>query len=238
MNVPLIKYNIDYYIRSAKYLAPVIIFFAFLGIVYQAAPIGIWSNLHITLVAIFILANWIGVSFVNSEDKTQQYITMLHVNNETVFHLSKIASVVVFLIPFYAITLLIPLLQGSFIRSVLLSDVIVYLIVYFLIGMLGVSVGLFFNSDIFPGEMAILAHISVISIIVIPFGAMYEDISLVVYAYNLLPPVHFLAQRLHDLDDGVFIMDGNFLIFVLYSLGYSLALITAYILVIKKKNKH
>jgi len=237
LNPALIKYNIDYYIRSVRYLPPLLLFVAFLGINYQVAPIGIWSNLHITLIAIFILSSWVGVSFVNSEDKTQQYITRLHINNEITYHLSKIISIVVFLIPFYAITFLIPLLQGSFMRNLLLSEVFVYAIVYFLIGLLGIAIGVFFNSDIFFGEMAILAHLVVISVIVIPFNVIFNDNPLIVYAYTMLPPINFLAQRLHDLDDGVFIMDINFLIFVLYSLVYSLVLIGAYIFVIRKKSK-
>lgn len=219
-------------------MPPVILFIAFLGINYQVSPIGIWSNLHITFIAIFILSSWVGVSFVNSEDKTQQYITRLHINNETVYHLSKIASIVAFLIPFYAITLLIPLVQGSFTRSLLLSEIFVYFIVYFLIGLLGVTVGIFFNSDIFSGEMAILTHILVVSIIIVPFNMMFEDNMFIVFAYYLLPPINFLAQRLHDLDTGVFIIDSNFLIFVLYSLGYSITLIVLYILVMQKKNKY
>ena len=237
MNKPLIKYNLDYYIKSVRYLPPVVIFAVFLTIIYQTAPIGIWSNLHITLIAIFILSSWVGVSFMNSEDKTQQYITMLHVNNEMLYHLSKIASVVIFLVPFYVVTLLIPLIQGMFMRNLLLSEVFVYLVVYFLIGILGMSVGIFFNSDIISGEMAVLTQIIVISIIVVPFNVIFEDNLFIVYAYNLLPPVNFLAQRLHDLNDGVFILDSHFLIFILYALGYSFALIALYVWVMRKKNK-
>jgi len=185
----------------------------------------------------FIFASWIAASLVNSEDKTQQHITKFHVKNEKMYHLSKIVSIIVFLIPFYIFTLIIPLILGSFTRSLLISEVFVYIIVYFLIGLLGTSIGIFFNSFIFSDEMAILAHLVIMSIIVIPFDVVFEDNLLIVYASYLLPPVNFMADRLHNLSEGIFLMDLNFLIFVVWVLGYSLLLITLYSFVIQRNSK-
>ena len=237
MLVPLVKYNISYYIKSVKYLPPVILFATVISIVYQTAPIGIWSNLHVTTIVMFIFASWIASSLINSEVPTQQYITILHVKNETLYHMSKIVSIIVFLIPFYIITLIIPLILGSFTRRLLISEVIVYIVVYFLIGLLGASIGIFFNSFVFSGEMAILIHLTVISIIVVPFNVIFEDNLLVVYASYLLPPINFMANRLHNLSEGIFVMDFNFFVFVIWVLGYSLVLITLYNIVIQKRNK-
>ena len=134
MVISLIRYNIDYYIKSAKYFPSVLFFAAFLAINYQTGPLDIWSNLHVTTIAIFIFANCVGVSFINSEDKTQRYITRLHVRNETVYHLSKIASIVIFLVPFYLITILWPMLSGVFARSILIREILIYVVVHFWIG--------------------------------------------------------------------------------------------------------
>ena len=241
MMIPLIKYNVEYYIKSVKYLPPLIFFIAFLAIKFQASPIGIWSNLHITSIAIFILSTWIGVSFVNSEDKTQQYITRLHTKNETVYHFSKIVSIVLFLIPFYVITLLVPVVFGSFARDLLLSEIFVYFAVYFLIGLTGASIGIFFNSDILSGETAILLHLLVTTVVVVPFDTIFADNLFVVYAHYLLPPTNFLAERLHNLNDGmndgVFTIDRNFLLFAAWSLGYAVILTALYNFIIQRRNK-
>jgi len=237
MMFSLVKYNISYYIKSAKYLAPVLLYIAFLAINYQASPIGIWSNLHITIIAIFIFANFVAVSFINSEDKTQRYIAMLHVKNETVYHLSKILSLVVFLLPFYVVTVLLPIILGSFSRSIRISEIIIYLAVYFLIGFLGIVVGVFFNSDLFSTEMAVLAHIVITTIFVVPFNVIYENNVFIVFAYYLLPPVNFLAERLHRIGDGTFYIDLNFGLFVANAVIYVLVLTVLYNAAMRRFNK-
>ncbi|MCL2356415.1 MAG: hypothetical protein FWC70_04530 [Defluviitaleaceae bacterium] len=237
MLVALVKYNIDYYIKSVRYLPPCLIFVVFLALNYQTSPIGIWSNLHITSLAIFILANWLSASLVNSEDKTQQYITRLHANNDTVFHLSKPVSVITLLIPFYVLTLLIPLIAGSFPRNLHVSEIFVYLAAYFLIGFLGVSVGIFFNSNIFTGESAIMLHLIVTGVLVIPFNVIFDNILPVVYAYYFLPPINFTADRLHSLGDDRFSADWTFLIFAVWALSYAIMLTALYIFVMRRRNK-
>jgi len=223
--------------KSVKYLPPVICFAAFLAINYQASPIGIWSNLHITAIAIFIFSSWVGMSFINSEDKTQQYITRLHVKNETAYHLSKIVSIVIFLVPFYVGTILMPVLYGSFVRRIHFGEILIYIAVHFLVSLLGVSVGIFFNLDLFSTEMAVLAYLLAMIVILVPFNIILSDNFVVVYAYYLLPPINFLAERLHYLGDEVFLVDANFLVFVVYALGYASVMIVLYNAVMQRRNK-
>ncbi|MCL2372992.1 MAG: hypothetical protein FWC78_06285 [Defluviitaleaceae bacterium] len=237
MLLPLVKYNINYYIKSAKYLPPVIIFVAFIGIMYQTRPIGIWSNLHVTAVALFIFASWIAATFVNSEDKTQQYITMLHVKNETKYHLAKIISIMMFLIPFFVFIFLLPAAGGFFARNLLASEVIVYLAVYFLVCLMGVGMGIFFNSHILPGEMGVLVHFVAIIVAVLPFNVIFADIPLVVFANHLLPPINFLADRLHNLGEDIFVIDLMFWGFVAWTLGYALLLMVGYCALVQWRNK-
>jgi len=237
MMLSLMKYNISYYIKSARYLPPVLIFAAFLSINYQTMPIDIWSNLHLTSIAVYILSSCVAASFINSEDKTQQYITRLHVKNETTYHLSKIASIIIFLIPFYLLTVLIPTVFGYFARDILFSEILIYMAVYFLVSLLGISVGIFFNDTLFSAELAALAHIVTILVVAIPFDVIFADNPIVVYANHLLPPTNFLADRLHNLGEGAFLIDLNFLAFVAYAMGYAVILIALYNFVIQKKNK-
>jgi len=237
MMFPLIKYNISYYIKSAKYLLPVLLFIAFLGVNYQASPIGVWSNLHITTIAIFIFANWVAVSFVNSEDKNQRHITILHVKNETLYHLSKILSLVVFLFPFYALTVLLPTILGTFSRSIRFSEILIYLVVHFLISFLGIAVGVFFNSNLFSEEMAMLMHIIVATVLVVPFNVIYDNNPFITFVYYLLPPINFLADRLHNIGDGTFYIDLNFIFFVANAVVYVLLLVILYNAVMQRFNK-
>ena len=238
MNRALIWYNIKYYVETLKFIAPLMVFVVFHAFIYSQRPIPIWSQYYLTAMAVFVFANWIGASFINSEDRTQQYITRLHVKNETTYHIAKIITILLLLMPLYALLIFYPVVFGFFVRSLLVTEVLVAVVIHFLFSLMGASVGVFFNVDFHRRETALPLLALVIVVMVIPLDVIFHGNALVRYAVLLLPPLNFLSQRLHDLDSDVFVIDSNFLIFVLYSLGYSLILIATYVMMIQKKNKY
>lgn len=237
MLLPLIKYNISYYAKTSKFIAPSLVFIIFLFFIYNQIPISIWSNFYITAMAIFVLTNWIGTSFLSSEDKTQGYITRLHAKNEKIYHISKIASILVIMTPFYAILIFYPIVFGFFARGILASELLVAVAMHFSFSLMGCATSLFFDKNLSKKEAALPLQLVIILICVIPLALIFEGNALVRYATYLLPPLNFLGQRLHDLDSGIFEINLSFLLFILYSLGYSLVLIVAYIFLVQKKNK-
>ena len=142
MNISLIGYNISYYVKTLKFVAPCLTYIVFLFVNYQT-PSPIWSNYYITSVAVFILSNWIGTTFINSEDRTQQYITRLHVKNETVYHIYKIISILLFILPFYALLIFYPMMIGFFTRSLMAAEILTLFIIHFLFSLMGTSMSMF-----------------------------------------------------------------------------------------------
>lgn len=231
----LIKYNIHYYINSSKYLPPLVLYAVFFAINYQMSPIGIWSNLHITAIAMFIISNWVAVSFINNENKTQQIITRLHVKNDMHYHLCKIVSIVLFLFPLYIMLILYPMLIGAYARSLQFTEFLVFIIVHTIISLLGAGIGVIFNEHFMQrNDAAIMLHLMVVLVITVPFGTIYYDNPLIVLAHSLLPPINFLAERLHYLQDGYFIFDMHFLVFCLYGLGYAVGIMGVYLFLINR----
>ena len=233
----LIKYNLNYYIKSTKYLPPVLVFVAFWAINYQTSPIGVWSNLHITSIAVFMFSSWLAVSLVNCEDRMQQNITILHTKNEPMFHISKIVAIHVALVPFYVITLGLPLVLGSFPRRLQIREIFIYFLVYILMGIMGVAVGILFNSDIIKGEIAILMHIVTVAYIGLPFNVVFSESRVIGFLYYIAPPVNFLAERWHELGDYNFALWGGFILFILWVMVYGAGLMWLYLYWIMRKNK-
>ena len=238
MSKPLIWYNLSYYAKTSRFIAPCLVFIVWHFSVHSQTPISIWSQYHLAALTIFVFSNWIGTSFINSEDRTQQFITMLHIKNETVYHVSKIATILLLMIPFYVIMIFYPIVFGFFVRSILLTEIFAIVAIHFLFSLMGASISVFFNSDFHSQNITLPLQVLVMLLVIIPFGTIFDDNMFVRYAVNLLPPLNFFGERLHDLDSGVFVIDGNFWVFVLWSLGYSLVLITTYIFMIRKENKH
>ena len=141
------------------------------------------------------------------------------------------------MMPFYVVMIFYPIVFGFFVRSLLFTEIIAVVIIHFLFSLMGASISVFFNAD-FHNEKNILAlQVLVMLIVIVPFAEIFEYNMFIRFAVNLLPPLNFFGQRFHQLDSGLFVINGNFWVFVLWSLGYSAALITIYIFMIKKKSK-
>jgi len=239
MNIPLIRYNLKYYGKTPNSAAPILAFAVFFFINYQAVNSPIWSNYYITAMGIFVMSNWIAVSFINSEEKTQQWITRLHVRNDTAFHIAKIIAILVFMIPFYMMMVCYPLLVGMFIRSLTFAEIAIIFTIHFLFSLMGTAIGILFNADLhnIKNDYVIPLHVLIIFGVAMPWASIFENNILIRYAVFLLPPVNFLAQSMHTLGDGVYRLDFNFMVFVLYALGYSMLLMVVYFLVIHKRSR-
>jgi hypothetical protein len=120
-----------------------------------------------------------------------------------------------------------------FVRDILFSEIAVYFLVFFLMSFLGFSVGIFFNSNLLAQEVRVLLHLLVICICVIPFNVIFYENLYIVYAYYLVPPVNFLAERLYYLENGYFLFDFHFFLFVLNAVVYSFVLIVVYNLIMR-----
>ena len=237
MSKSLIWYNLSYYAKTLKFIAPCLVFIIWHFSLHSQIPIPIWNQYHLAALTIFVFSNWIGTSFINSEDRTQQFITRLHTKNETVYHVSKIATILLLMMPFYAVMIFYPIIFGFFVRSLLFTEIIAVVIIHFLFSLMGASMSVFFNSDFHNQKNILPLQVLVILLVIVPFATIFEGNVLIRYAVNLLPPLNFFGDRLHALDSEIFVMDGNFWVFVLWSLGYSIVLITFYVFIIKKKNK-
>jgi len=142
------------------------------------------------------------------------------------------------MIPFYAIMIFYPIIFGFFVRSLLFTEIIAVVTIHFLFSLMGASMSVFFNVDFHNQKNMLPLQVLVMLLVIIPFGMIFDDNIFIRYAVNLLPPLNFFGERLHDLDSGIFVMDGNFWTFVLWSLGYSLVLVVVYVLLIRKKDKN
>jgi len=239
LSISLIRYNLEYYSKTLKAAAPILAFAVFFFINYQVAGGPIWGNYYVTAVGIFVMSNWIAVSFINSEDKTQQWITRLHVRNDAGFHVAKIVAILVFMIPFYILVVFYPMLMGMFMRSLTFAEVAITLAIHLLFSLMGTAIGILFNADLhsIKNDYVVPLHVLIILGVVMPWASIFENNIFVRYAVFLLPPVNFLAERMHTLGDGVYRLDFNFVVFMLYALGYSLLLMAVYFLLIRKRSR-
>ncbi|MCL1863788.1 MAG: hypothetical protein FWF78_09510 [Defluviitaleaceae bacterium] len=219
----LIKYNLKYYEKSFKYIVPCLFYMVFLGINYQITS-PIWSTYFIAAVGTFVFAVFIATSLMTCEDATQQWITRLHLRNDKKFYFTKIISIQTIMIPICIIVVAYPLAIGFFVRSLTITEIIVAFIFHLMLSLLGTAVGIFFTTDSF------LQQALVVLFSVLPLAAMFDNVLIIVASY-LLPPINFLAEKMHYFSDEIFVPSFDFLLFILYALGYSFLLMSLFIII-------
>lgn len=74
----LMIYFFKDYKRSNKYIAPLLTYMILMGVVYAVKPCYVMTSYTATCIIIYIIAAWIAVTFVDSEDIVQQQLTILH----------------------------------------------------------------------------------------------------------------------------------------------------------------
>lgn len=238
MNYSLIRYNLTYYLKTPKFIGPLFMFIIFSFMNYNVKPIGIWNNCHITAIVLLILSSWISVSFVNSENKTQQYITRLHIRNELNYNLSKIISIFILVLPFYILSIFCPIVFGFYTRSLKPMEILVYLIINLLFSFIGIIIGLFFNFDIVKNKNIILPLQSLVILInVIPITVIFKHNVFIKYLAYLLLPLNYLIEKIYALNNDFFEINNDFMKFIIYIVVYSIAIIIAYNVIIRRKNK-
>lgn len=234
----LIKWHIAYYLNSARYLPGLICYFLFLVINYQISPTVIGVNLHLTLIATFILANVVASGMVNTEDKTQELVTTLKATSARRYHVSQVLGVLVFTAPLYLVSILFPIVAGRYTRSLGLGELSLHVALHGVFSLLGTSLGVLFNRHLIPlQEKRILSHGLLLLIVLVPLNLILPENVLLRYAYFLLPPIYALGSWLHELGDGVMVVDGYLLTFVVHSLVYAGVLLGGYLVLIGRYSR-
>jgi hypothetical protein len=162
----------------------------------------------------------------------------MHGLSKSFFHFSKIISIVIFLLPFFLLLVFYPIVFGFYTRPLFPHEVFVAFAIHFLFSILGVSIGIFFNEDMFKQKNHMLPMQALMVLVcVIPLGLIFKSNEFIRFAVYFLPPVNFLYEKLFTLHNDIFAVDMRLIIFLLYSLGYSAVLTGLYLILIRKKSK-
>lgn len=227
--IALIRYNLDYYEKSFKYIVPLVVYVLFLAINYQITS-PVWSTYFIAAIGTFVLAAFIGSGLTTCENITQQGITRLHLRNDVKFHLAKIISSLLIMIVICVLAVLFPVVTDFFTRSLTFYEILIALVTHLLFAIMGTAIGIFFIADSFH------AYALVLLFSLMPLTEMFDGVWVVAVSF-LLPPVYFLAEKMHYLGDDKFYPSYDLLFFFFYALAYSTVLIIIYLLKGRRKPK-
>jgi hypothetical protein len=234
----LMSYMLKDYVRSYKYVVPLVFYLAIMGVLYSMKPVRVMDSYFLTAIMLCVLAAWITMGFIDMEDNTQQQLTILHLGNQNAYYICKVVFLWIFLLILSGITVIYPALRGFFIRDVTWIDITIALVCHAVISLLGISITLLFNSRLIKDRRTALMCLFVIIIVTIVQIPIIKQFSFLKYVILLFPPVYFMINALEQLNKlAVITLSDTGSIFLICAgiLIYSIILIFVYLVLMKKK---
>lgn len=231
----LMLYFFQDYKRSYKYTAPLLVYFVLIAVMYSTKPAYVMSSYAVTCIFIYAISAWISFGFIHNEDVVQQQLTILHIKNQNIYYLCKILFMWLFILILDIFAVYYPILNGAFIRKIVVSDIIIALISHAIVGFLGITVASLFNSRLVKDrKMAILFLnlIIIASTVQKPIVQLFPFLKWIGAAF---PPVYLILDKVGTIDyvnvENIF----NILFAFAIALIYSLFLIILFIKCMRKK---
>jgi len=201
MLINLLKFNLRMYLKSNKFIVPIIAFFSYLAMAYSIAPVSVLPSYILSSMVVFLIMVWISFSYNDVEAMIIEQVIYLKVKNKYEIWVSKILLMFLFGLIFSFVATIYPLVINAisnyalFDRAIQIRDVIVALIVHFVYACVGSMIGLIFNVHIFKNRKQAVTFIILIALVTLLKGLLEHDLPLTRIITWILPPLFNLSQK-------------------------------------------
>ena len=198
----LLHYCHTGYMRSFRYIAPMLLYFGSFASLYMVAPNPVMSSYGFTAVLLYAVSAWIAFGYIDAEPEAQQIVTALHAQSFLKFATAKLAYLALLTAPFAFVAVFGPPLAGVFERAATAEELALALAGHLLLSWLGIGTGVLFGKRLFPGK----SYKLLVLLLVIASSVGAEGIRNALPAFAapvvwLLPPVR-LVMRVFIGEDG------------------------------------
>jgi hypothetical protein len=142
----LIGYLLHDFFRSYRYFMPSMFFLIFIVWMYSDVPNVIMPSYSTTSIILYMFSAWLAMSFLVSEPKVQQQITVLHIRSKLRYAVGRILAVWVITAALALIAIMYPIIFGAFDQSVTGLQWVIALYVHLLLALLGILSACIFHS--------------------------------------------------------------------------------------------
>lgn len=193
-------YFLKDYKRSNKYIAPLLAYMVLIGVTYAIKPCYVMTSYAASCIVIYVIAAWVTVTFMDSEDIVQQQLTLLHFKKENMYYFGKIIFAYSFVLILAIITIFYPILLGCFIRKIYIADIAIALVSHAVSGLLGVSLGCLFNSRMIKDKKMTVLFLSFVLLVSIIRSVLIVALPMLKWVTVIFPPVYLIIDKLGLID--------------------------------------
>lgn len=237
MNV-LVRYHCNRYIKSNKYVMPMIVYIIYLGMSYRVAPLSIVSSFIFSVGIVYLLMVWIGFSLNDLYDPVEEQITILKTNNINKYYLSKVCLVGIIGATLSAIGIIYPVVShvsmGNtlFKRSLTVEDIIIGFLLHCLAAVLGGLVGILFHPRVITDRKFALLLVLFFASMGYIKGPLQEDVPMTGVVSWVFPPLY---QLLDGFAGKEFFELAPTIVPIFYILAYSMIITVIHVLTLQRK---
>lgn len=234
----LIKYHFSLFIKSTKFVMPLLVWIGYMAFTYTIFPVDVVSSIVVSSVLLFFLMVWIGVLYYEIEDTISEQILVLKTQNETICYISNIIFLGMIGFVFSCIGIIFPLLQNAmngfelYRRPITLWDIVVALGLHFFAALLGGMLGGVFHPRIMKNRKMAIVIVALIALLSITKVSINQEIPILRYVTWILPPVgdYSLLMTNKEYFEKIDVGISMLLLFV-----YNVVLMVSQIVLLKKR---
>lgn len=230
-----IQYQLTSYIRSLKFIPPVVIFFVWIFILYAYNGVPILSSYASSSIALYVITAWITMSIFTLEEDSEKHILMSYLNRKVHYMYGKWLSILIVMKPLLLLAIFYPIVLDSFkeIMTVTLYLFVFYIHLAFIA--FGMIVGTLFSATTFATKK--YTWLSAVFVIVVSLAAksIIEISSLFQWVLWIFPPVFKIANYMEG--DDVILLNTPLLIDTIFVIAYILIGLRILAFLFKKKER-
>jgi len=109
-----IRYQLISFIRSLKFIPPVVIFFVWVFILYAYKNVPILSSYAASSIAMYLIMTWITMSIFTLDEESEKHILISHLKRKVSYLFGKWLTILVVMIPLLLFAIFFPIITESF----------------------------------------------------------------------------------------------------------------------------
>lgn len=243
--VALLRYHISHYIKSSKFVMPLLTFFLYLAITFTTGPKTIVSSMILSAIVLYVLMVWAGFVYSDCENPISEQLLMLKCNNMNKYYISKMLFLLTFGAFMSVIGMIVPAgcsIFYSIVGSKLFTDaggfcfanVIQFFLIYLVFAFLGAMVGYFFQPRVFKNKILAIVITFLFAIMGFVQKPLTQDLPILKVVTWIFPPVYSLFADGENVAGNV-IKAGTFIVDMIIISAYATALSIGSVYLSRKK---
>lgn len=228
----LARYLFVYYMRSYRYLAPMLAFFGGIIFLYSEVPSPVMDSYAFTSMWLFVISAWLANGFVNLEHESQRFVTVIYTRNVTYYYAIKLLLLKMLCIVLALFATAYPIVFDKFDRTPSVAEAVIAWLCHVVIAALGIACALFFSDKRLSRKaLSLLGLLAVLALSLAGQGLINQLPDSLDWIVWIVPPAYRIADlliRFHELQAGTIFR------FLLYATAYSALLAAAFVRVSRR----